>query len=291
MIPEIKSEKRASVVENELDIRGLCCALWHGKRVIIGFAALFAVIALMISYLVKQEWSAIAITDKPAVNALGNYHASQQIIRNMDVLTPTAVDNQLAITDTDEAYNEFIIQLAPDPSSLLRQYIAFTNQRAAHNLTEELQNVWRSRIAATTAQVERQKQVAEASFQRELHTIEQGLEITKQHKINNIDKEVKMEKLSDANLFMLGKPVLEARLDALRFAGPSYEPGYTQNRAILAALNSGPSLDTQFQTYRYLRTPEEPIYRDSPRRAFWLIMSGMIGGLIGEGVALVRQPT
>ncbi|MDI8954334.1 hypothetical protein MJO10_30820, partial [Salmonella enterica subsp. enterica serovar Anatum] len=42
----------------------------------------------------------------------------------------------------------------------------------------------------------------------------------------------------------------------------------SQNRAMLNTLNVGPTLDPRFQTYRYLRTPEEPVKRDSPRRAF-----------------------
>ena len=41
---------------------------------------------------------------------------------------------------------------------------------------------------------------------------------------------------------------------------------------MLATLNVGPTLDEKFQTYRYLRTPEEPVKRDSPRRVFWLIL-------------------
>ncbi|VTR49896.1 Lipopolysaccharide biosynthesis protein wzzE [Serratia fonticola] len=71
MNPETTSDKNTPVVDNELDIRGLCCTLWRGKKWIIGFAVLFAAVALIVSYLVKQEWSATAITDKPTVNALG----------------------------------------------------------------------------------------------------------------------------------------------------------------------------------------------------------------------------
>ena len=33
---------------------------------------------------------------------------------------------------------------------------------------------------------------------------------------------------------------------------------------MLNTLNVGPTLDPRFQTYRYLRTPEEPVKRDSP---------------------------
>lgn len=47
-------------IENELDIRGLCCALWRGKFWIAGVALAFALMALGYSYLARQEWSATA---------------------------------------------------------------------------------------------------------------------------------------------------------------------------------------------------------------------------------------
>ncbi|STJ14354.1 enterobacterial common antigen (ECA) polysaccharide chain length modulation protein [Escherichia coli] len=76
-----------------------------------------------------------------------------------------------------------------------------------------------------------------------------------------------------------------------KFTGrrPAFDLDYDQNRAMLNTLNVGPTLDPRFQTYRYLRTPEEPVKRDSPRRAFLMIMWGIVGGLIGAGVALTRR--
>lgn len=49
------------------------------------------------------------------------------------------------------------------------------------------------------------------------------------------------------------------RLENLQAVGPEYDLDYDQNRAMLNTLNVGPTLDPRFQTYRYLRTPEEPV--------------------------------
>jgi len=73
-----------AVVENELDIRGLFRVLWRGKPWIIGIAVLFAALAIGISFLVKQQWSATAITDKASINALQGYYTQQQFLRNLD---------------------------------------------------------------------------------------------------------------------------------------------------------------------------------------------------------------
>jgi lipopolysaccharide biosynthesis protein WzzE len=85
--------------------------------------------------------------------------------------------------------------------------------------------------------------------------------------------------------------MLQARLENLKAVGPDFDLDYDQNRAMLNTLNVGPTLDPRFQTYRYLRTPEEPVKRDSPRRAFLMIMWGIVGVLVGAGVALTRRRT
>ncbi|PVZ80335.1 ECA polysaccharide chain length modulation protein [Serratia sp. S1B] len=348
MISETTSEKSATVVDNELDIRGLCSTLWRGKKWIIGFALLFAVAALIVSYLVKQEWSATAITDKPTVNSLGGYYSQRQFLRNLDVRTMPAVTGEQAGI-ADEAYNEFIMQLAAydtrrdfwlqnkyykerqkgdagadaallddlinniqftprddkkvlndnvkltaetaaDSNQLLRQYVAFASHRAAQHLNEEIQGAWAARTTAMNAQVKRQEAVADAVYQRELKSVQQALKIAEQQGINRSQTNTPAEQLPDSDLFLLGKPMLQARLEGLQASGPTYDLDYDQNRAMLTTLHLGPTPDANFQTFRYLRTPEDPVKRDSPRRVFWLIMWGAIGSLVGAGVALVRRP-
>ncbi|SQA98380.1 Lipopolysaccharide biosynthesis protein wzzE [Cedecea neteri] len=85
------------VVENELDIRGLFRTLWLGKFWIIGIAFVFALIALIYTFLAKQEWSATAITDRPTVNMLGGYYSQQQFLRNLDVKANMATTDQPSV--------------------------------------------------------------------------------------------------------------------------------------------------------------------------------------------------
>jgi len=139
------------------------------------------------------------------------------------------------------------------------------------------------------AQVKRQEEVANASFKRRAHSVEQALKVAEQHNISRSETEVPPDELPDSEMFLLGRPMLQARLENLQAVGPEFDLDYDQNRAMLNTLNVGPTLDPRFQTYRYLRTPEEPVKRDSPRRAFLMIMWGMVGALIGAGVALTRR--
>ena len=185
---------------------------------------------------------------------------------------------------------KLIAETAADANNLLRQYVAFASQRAASHLNEELTGAWAARTVQMKAQVKRQEAVAKSIFDRKVHSVEQALKIAQQQNISKSETEVPADELPDSEMFMLGRPMLQARLESLQAVGPNYDIDYDQNRAMLSTLNVGPTLDARFQTYRYLRTPEEPVKRDSPRRAFLLIMWGMVGALIGAGVALARRP-
>lgn len=185
---------------------------------------------------------------------------------------------------------KLIAETAADANNLLRQYVAFASQRAASHLNEELTGAWAARTIQMKAQVKRQEAVAKAIYDRKVKSTEQALKIAEQQNIARSETEVPADELPDSEMFMLGRPMLQARLESLQVVGPGYDIDYDQNRAMLSTLNVGPTLDPRFQTYRYLRTPEEPVKRDSPRRAFLLIMWGAVGALIGAGVALARRP-
>ncbi|WP_275554372.1 ECA polysaccharide chain length modulation protein [Mixta sp. Marseille-Q2659] len=336
-------------VDNELDIRGLFCTLWRGKRWIIALALLGMLLAWVWSLLVKQEWSTTAVTDRPTVNMIGSYYSQQQFLRNLDVRNGGAALAVPQPSVMDDAYQEFIMQLsswdtrrefwlqtdyykhrksgnvrkdaalldemvsniqftpadnaknqsdsvrlvaetAADANNLLRQYVAFASERAARHLNQELTAAWAARTVQMKAQVKRQETVANAVYQRQRHSVEQALKIAQQQGIDQVKTSTPSEQLPDSELFLLGRPMLQARLENLEANGPTYDLDYDQNRAMLDTLNVGPTLDQKFQTYRYLRTPEEPVKRDSPRRTFVMIMWGAIGALVGAGVALIRRP-
>ncbi|MEA1062659.1 ECA polysaccharide chain length modulation protein [Erwinia sp. HR93] len=184
---------------------------------------------------------------------------------------------------------KLIAETSADANNLLRQYVAFASERASRHLNDELKGAWAARNIQLKAQVKRQEAVAQALYKRRLHSLQQALTIAEQHNIARSEADVPANELPESEMFMLGRAMLQARLENLQAIGPSYDVDYDQNKAMLATLDVGPTLEPRFQTYRYLRTPEEPVKRDSPRRAFLLIMWGCVGALIGAGIALVRR--
>ncbi|MGL5101083.1 MAG: Wzz/FepE/Etk N-terminal domain-containing protein [Plesiomonas sp.] len=307
-------------MDNELDIRGLVRTLWLGKVWIIGVAALFAAAALIYSYAVKQEWSANAITDKPLTSQLGNYFSLQQYLRGLDIQDTASVTLPPV---QDEAYDELRMQLgsydtrrdfwlqtdyyrsrlegnanadgqllndliddiiftakddkktpydsirlsaetAPDASTLLKQYIAFANTRAVVALRANLDGRWQSRLQSVKALVARQTSVAQAVYQRKQAAADT-------HTAKSADNEA----------------VNETANETLQAA--NFDVDYAQNKAVLAGLAITPKLDNNIETFRYLRTPVEPVKRDKPRRVFLFILWGFIGAMTGAGIVIARR--
>lgn len=62
------------------------------------------------------------------------------------------------------------------------------------------------------AQVKRQEEVAKAIFARRVHNLEQALKIAEQHNISRSETDVPADELPDSEMFLLGRPMLQARL-------------------------------------------------------------------------------
>ncbi|MCX9457767.1 hypothetical protein IG604_18755 [Vibrio cholerae] len=163
--------------------------------------------------------------------------------------------NDITFTAKDDKKTPFdsirlSAETAADASNLLKQYIAFANARAVAALDANLAGRWASRLQSVKALVSRQESVNKALLQREQD----------------------------------GKTTADEAMQAANF-----DVDYAQNKAVLAALAIAPKLDQNIQTFRYLRTPVEPVNRDKPRRLFLLILWGVIGGMTGAGIAIGRR--
>ncbi|EHD19707.1 MULTISPECIES: ECA polysaccharide chain length modulation protein [Brenneria] len=203
--------------------------------------------------------------------------------------------NNIQFTPRDDAKKtndgvKLVAETSADANTLLRHYVTFASRHAAGHLNEEINGAWAARTIFMKSQIKRQEAVAKAIYERDVRSVERALKIAQQQGISRSQTDTPADELPASEMFLLGRPMLQARLESLQASGPHYDLDYDQNRAMLATLNVGPTLDSNFQTYRYLRTPEEPVKRDSPRRAFLMVMWGAIGALVGAGVALVRRP-
>ncbi len=89
--------------------------------------------------------------------------------------------------------------------------------------------------------------MAEAIFNRRTHSVEQALKVAQRHNISRSETDVPADRLPDSELFLLGRPMLQAQAGenpAGRRA--EYDLDYDQNRAMLSTLNVDSTLDPRF---------------------------------------------
>ncbi|GAB1438588.1 ECA polysaccharide chain length modulation protein [Providencia sp.] len=202
--------------------------------------------------------------------------------------------NDIEFTPADEVKNltdsiKLVAETSADANQLLRQYTQFANQRAITNLNDEIKGTWSTKMQSMKALVKREDMVANAAYERRLNALEQALKVAEKQGILRNQSATPVDEIPDSKMFMLGAPLLQAQIETLKATGPDHDSDYDQNIAMLSTLSVGPTLQDNFQAYRYLRTPEEPVKRDSPRRAFMMVLWGAIGMLVGAGVVLARR--
>ncbi|MDK7759609.1 ECA polysaccharide chain length modulation protein [Providencia rettgeri] len=202
--------------------------------------------------------------------------------------------NDIEFTPADEVKNltdsiKLVAETSADANQLLRQYTQFANQRATTNLNDEIKGTWATKMQSMKALVKREDMVAKAAYERRLNALEQALKVAEKQGIVRNQSATPVDEIPDSKMFMLGAPLLQAQIETLKATGPDHDSDYDQNIAMLSTLSVGPTLQDNFQAYRYLRTPEEPVKRDSPRRAFMMVLWGAIGMLVGAGVVLARR--
>lgn len=313
--------------ENELDIRKLFQLLWNGKQWIVGLAIIFAGVALIYSYLVKQEWVSVAIMTKPSITSLNSYYEQRQFVIN----TNNNLSTNKNVSIADSVYSEFLQQLgaydtrrdfwlqsdyylqrkegdSKADAALLNEFVdnialMLSNPKSPSDniqLTAEtgadarvLLNEYINFAAdRTVSELNQELTTLWAERLQQLTTKMQQLKASSdadyERKVNSLKQALETQRQPTEHKGGYYSDDLNRELNALTIDGPQPSDDYYQGQVILARL-SEPLKLTGFQPYRFLRTPDEPVKRSKPRRLFLLILWGTIGGFCGAGIALTRR--
>lgn len=108
--------------------------------------------------------------------------------------------NNIQVTRRNEknAQNEHIkltAETAIDANRLLREYIAFANQRASTHLNNEIKGAWATRTQSMKALVKRQEMVAKAMYNRELNVLQQSLKVAEKQGIQRNQTNIPLDEL------------------------------------------------------------------------------------------------
>ncbi|ENM3731753.1 TPA: LPS O-antigen chain length determinant protein WzzB [Vibrio cholerae] len=174
--------------------------------------------------------------------------------------------------------------------TLLNDYIQFVNQTLNQHLNDDLISTLATKYGELTQQEKNLLQQAQLRLHVELERTQYALNITEAADIKQ-----PVQNLGEQELFAIniGSRALKAKVDALKSIKDLsvFEP----RLAILQSKLSQFDLETlsaeakwSVNGFYYLDQPEQPLTRDKPKRALIVVFGGLLGGMLGVAMVLVR---
>ncbi|MEH0373778.1 LPS O-antigen chain length determinant protein WzzB [Vibrio mimicus] len=174
--------------------------------------------------------------------------------------------------------------------TLLNDYVQFVNQTLNQQLNANLISTLTAKYGELTQQEKNLLQQAQLRLHVELERTQYALNIAEAADIKQ-----PVHNLGEQEIFAIniGSLALEAKLDALKSIKDLsvFEP----KLAILQSKLSQFDLETlsaeakwSVNGFYYLDQPEQPLTRDKPKRALIVVLGGLLGGMLGMAIVLVR---
>lgn len=174
--------------------------------------------------------------------------------------------------------------------TLLNEYIKFVNQTLNQQLNDDLLSTLATKYGELTQQEKNLQQQAQLRLQVELERTQYALNIAEAADIKQ-----PVQNLGEQELFAIniGSRALKAKVDALKSIKDLsvFEP----RLMILQSKLSQFDLETlsaevkwSVNGFYYLDQPEQPLTRDKPKRALIVVLGGLLGGMLGVVIVLVR---
>ncbi|GIA88048.1 chain-length determining protein [Vibrio cholerae] len=174
--------------------------------------------------------------------------------------------------------------------TLLNDYVQFVNQTLNQQLNANLISTLAAKYGELIQQEKNLLQQAQLRLQVELERTQYALNIAEAADIKQ-----PVQNLGEQEIFAIniGSRALKAKVDALKSIKDLsvFEP----RLAILQSKLSQFDLETlsveakwSVNGFYYLDQPEQPLTRDKPKRALIVVLGGMLGGMLGVAIVLVR---
>ena len=304
--------------KNEIDLLDLVVQLWQGKITIIITAVIALILGVAYLSVVKEKWTSTATLTLPAAGQVANYNAALAIVyadSPQDKPSLTSLQNQLfsrfsasmgalsnALTNlqqpltlrvspvagSNDAINiSFVAPNAAIAQSQLTKYITQINDEVVKDYGYDIKRNLSVKTRELTNTLDTYKQVALDKKDHRIQVIKQALKIAQASTVNKLQVN-QAEFLSDDTLYLLGSDALKAMVEnenskPLDFTREYYEA----QRALLAVTHLKLEVEN-LQSYRYISPANLPLYRDSPKKSVIILLSLILGGLIGSVIVLGR---
>ncbi|MCE9884797.1 LPS O-antigen chain length determinant protein WzzB [Obesumbacterium proteus] len=298
---------------DEIDLLDLLVQLWKGKKTIIVSVCITTILAVGYIAVAKEKWTSIAIITPPQLGQLADYPTAVAVIdpsNSKDISNDVFAnfvsrfsaetlkflpEKPLDIKPTNPGSKDsftvsFSAETAKDAQKSLATVLNTVNKQTSSSFYSNAEKALEVRMQAINTALDAQVKTAEEKKARRLNALSEALKVAEATNTKSVSvKEV--TGLSDEMLFMLGEPALKTII-ANETSWPLYlSDSYYSNRETLQALREiklSDSGNDKFEAFSFSQQPSLPIIKDAPKKSLILILSVLLGGLIGAGIVLCK---
>lgn len=304
----------------EIDLIELIMQLWRGKWLIASVMALTIILAIAYLFVAKQKWTSDAIVTYPDSGQIASYNNAMAVLYSQNPANaPTVVDvqqrffsrfnssisalaeqlgNQVqpekltivpAVKDQPVPLKiSYTANTAGEAQKMLTTYIQQTNKRVVSELDNDLQTSINSKTDDIKEDIATREKVAQEKKDNRLQMLNQALLVAQQANIKDTLVQ-QAETLSEDTLFVLGSNALSATIKNEATRPLPFDRYYYQARQALLAINALKSKPDSTYALRYVMKPDLPIHRDSPKKVLILLLSAVLGIILGSAIVLGRN--
>lgn len=299
-----------------VDFFSIFVRLWREKWVIAVFVLFAIIIAGTYLFFAKEKWTSTAVITMPDAGQISGYTSA------MDILTgrPTDISStqQAVIGRFSSSFSALseVLENQEQPEKLLifrsiqgqnlplkvsyqgdspesaqkklAEYIQKIDEQVAKELKADLAINIKMRNTDLQESLVTQEKVAQEQKDLRLQQIAQALKVAQDSDVKSPQVQQTQDVTQDT-MFLLGAGALTSMIKNEKSRPLVYSGSYYQLRQSLLDLERINSAGLDIHAYRYVLKPNQPIRRDSPKRAITMILAVILGGMVGSGVVLVRD--
>ncbi|EKI0254359.1 LPS O-antigen chain length determinant protein WzzB [Enterobacter asburiae] len=301
----------------QIDLLDLVLQLWRGKWMIATFVVVFIALAMAYLLIAKEKWTSSAIIAQPDVAQIATYSNALNILYGS--AAPSMLDVQTRAIgrfnssfsalaqalENQEEPEKLTIEPAVKGEALplsvsytstsaeaaqkqLAQYIQQVDEQTAKELTVDLKDNIKEQIKTLNDSLQNQEKVAQEQKDLRIKQIAEALKNAEAAKITSPQIQ-QTQDVTQETMFLLGSVGLKSMIENEASRPLVFSAAYYQTRQnLLDIQNLNVNPDT-IHVYRYVMKPDLPIRRDSPKKVVILILSVLLGGMVGSGVVLGRN--
>ncbi|MDI6425811.1 LPS O-antigen chain length determinant protein WzzB [Cronobacter dublinensis] len=301
----------------QIDLIDLLMQLWRGRLTIIATVIVTIILAVLFLFVAKEKWTSTAIVTMPDAGQVASYNNAMSILYGTNAPNVTDVQQRVvgrfssafsALSESlqnQEEPEQLTIDMAvkgqPLPLKVtyqaqtpqtaqkkLAEYIQQVDEQIAKELNKDLTDNVTARAKELQESLSSQEKVAQEQKDLRIKQIAEALKFAQEANVTSPQMPQAQEVTQDT-LFLLGSEALSSMIKNEATRPLVFSDAYYLTKQNLLDISKLKIDESSLHAYRYVMKPNEPLRRDSPKRALVLVLAVLLGGLIGAGIVLGRN--